>query len=129
MLSHMTELLELSVIVPVKDEAENLKPLVNELTCTLDTYGTNYEILYVDDGSVDRTPEILKKLEAQVPRLCFLRHPQCFGQSAAILTGVQAAKGAVIATLDGDGQNDPADIPTLLERYRREEKLLAPNLL
>ena len=129
MLSHMTELLELSVIVPVKDEAENLKPLVNELTCILDTYGTNYEILYVDDGSADRTPEILKKLEAQVPRLCFLRHPQCFGQSAAILTGVQAAKGAVIATLDGDGQNDPADIPALLERYRREEKLLGSELV
>ena len=119
MLAHTTELLELSVIVPVKDEAENLKPLINELSSILDKSETNYEILYVDDGSVDRTPEILKKLEVQVPRLYFLRHPQCFGQSAAIFTGVKAAKGVIIATLDGDGQNDPADIPILFERYRQ----------
>ncbi len=129
MLAHTTELLELSVIVPVKDEAENLKPLINELTSVLDKSGTNYEILYVDDGSVDRTPERLKKLEAQVPRLCFLRHPQCFGQSAAIFTGVKAAKGVAIATLDGDGQNDPADIPILFERYRQEKTLLGSEFV
>ncbi|MCP5367550.1 MAG: glycosyltransferase family 2 protein [Hyphomicrobiales bacterium] len=103
----------LSVVVPVHDEAANIAPLVDEIRAALDGR-LDYEIVYVDDGSGDGSDEVLRDLAAREPRLRVLRHRACCGQSAAIATGVAAARGAVIATLDGDGQNDPADIPALL---------------
>jgi dolichol-phosphate mannosyltransferase len=108
--------LELSVVVPVKDEAENIRPLIAELQAAL--AGVDYEIVYVDDGSRDATPAILRAALAEVPRLRVLTHGESCGQSAAIISGVRAARGAVIATLDGDGQNDPADLPRLLTALR-----------
>ena len=109
---------ELSVVVPVKDEAENLAPLIGEICTSLEGAGVVFEIVYVDDGSGDATPDLLAAMMAERPVLRALRHRACRGQSAAIATGVAAARAPLIATLDGDGQNDPADIPALLARYR-----------
>ncbi len=110
----------LSVVVPVRNEAPNLAPLITEITAAL--AGLAYEIVYVDDGSADDTPDRLRALRAELPgRLLVRRHRASCGQSAALVTGVRAASGAWIATLDGDGQNDPADIPALLARARALE--------
>jgi dolichol-phosphate mannosyltransferase len=103
----------ISVVVPVRNEAPNISPLVNEITAAL--AGVPHEIIYVDDGSTDTSGAELAALTSTHP-LRWLRHTQSCGQSAAVVTGVRAAKGAWIATLDGDGQNDPADIPALLAR-------------
>lgn len=111
----------ISVVVPVKDEADNLEPLINEICASLDAHfadqGVSYEIVYVDDGSTDATPELLRQLMDRVPTLRALRHRECCGQSAAIATGVEAARAPLIGMLDGDRQNDPADMPALLVRY------------
>src|SRR5437868_5190228 len=104
--------MDLSVVIPVKDEAANVAPLVAELRAALDGL-LDYEILYVDDGSEDGTATEVARLQAEAPHLRLLRHMRSCGQSAAIRTGVRAARAAWIATLDGDGQNDPADIPRL----------------
>jgi dolichol-phosphate mannosyltransferase len=104
----------LSVVVPVHDEAENLAPLIHEIRAAL-TGRLQYEIVYVDDGSTDDTPDRLRALQRDVPELRVLRHRRSCGQSAAIHSGVRHARGRYVATLDGDGQNDPADIPRLLE--------------
>lgn len=106
-----------SVVVPVKDEEENIIPLATEIVAALDGV-ESFEIVYVDDGSGDRTPAILEQAKQTFPMLRSIRHKYGAGQSNAINTGVHAARGEVIATLDGDGQNDPADIPALLQRYR-----------
>lgn len=108
---------ELSVVVPVMNEAENIAPLVREIAAAL-TGRVRFEIVYVDDGSTDGSFERLRALQSEVPMLRAQRHARRRGQSAAILTGVKAARATVIATLDGDGQNDPADIPALLDAYR-----------
>ncbi|HUC71843.1 MAG TPA: glycosyltransferase family 2 protein [Stellaceae bacterium] len=104
--------MDLSVVIPVKNEAENIAPLVAEITAALDGL-TPYEIIYVDDGSSDGTATEIMRLAVSAPQLRLVRHTRSCGQSAAILSGVTAARGAWIATLDGDGQNDPADIPRL----------------
>ena len=104
--------MDLSVVIPVKDEAANVVPLVAELRAALDGL-LDYEILYVDDGSEDGTAAEVARLQAEAPHLRLLRHMRSCGQSAAIRSGVRAARAAWIATLDGDGQNDPADIPKL----------------
>jgi dolichol-phosphate mannosyltransferase len=104
--------MDLSIVIPVKNEAGNIAPLVGEIAAALDTVA-DYEIVYVDDGSDDGTAAEIRRLQQTMPRLRLLRHAASCGQSAAIRTGVAAARGAWIATLDGDGQNDPADIPAL----------------
>ncbi|QJD30949.1 glycosyltransferase family 2 protein [Methylococcus geothermalis] len=106
--------MRLSVVVPVHNERDNLESLIGEITQALSPLG-DYEIVYVDDGSTDGTLEKLRALKASVPALRVLRHVRCCGQSTALRTGILAARGAWVATLDGDGQNDPADIPRLLE--------------
>jgi dolichol-phosphate mannosyltransferase len=103
----------ISVVVPVHDEAPNLLPLITAIGEAL--AGIDHEIVYVDDGSADATPTILAKLAAELPTLVHIRHRSSCGQSAAVITGVRAARGIYIVTLDGDGQNDPADIPAMLE--------------
>jgi dolichol-phosphate mannosyltransferase len=103
---------ELSVVIPVRNEAGNIAPLVGEIVAVLDAVA-EYEIVYVDDGSTDATAAEIEGLQATNPRLRLVRHRASCGQSAAVRTGVKAARGAWIATLDGDGQNDPADIPAL----------------
>jgi glycosyltransferase involved in cell wall biosynthesis len=101
--------MDLSVVIPVKDEAENIAPLADEIRAALDGL-VEYEILYVDDGSTDATAAEISRLAARMPQVRLLQHARNCGQSAAIRTGVRAARAAWIATLDGDGQNDPADI-------------------
>jgi glycosyltransferase involved in cell wall biosynthesis len=105
---------ELSVVIPARDEAENVGPLLADVRSALDGR-VDYEIVFVDDGSADGTPETLRDLARTFPRLRWVRHRTSCGQSAAIWTGVRLARAPWIATLDGDGQNDPADIPALLE--------------
>jgi len=109
----MSEAPQLSVVVPVFNEQDNVAPLVGEIVAALRGV-VPFEIVYVDDHSRDETPAVLARLKAQVPELRVLRHATQSGQSTAIRNGVRAARGAWIATLDGDGQNDPADIPKLL---------------
>lgn len=106
--------MELSVIIPVRNEADNIAPLVSEIGAALEGL-RDYEIIYVDDGSSDATWPQLCALRGSVPRLRLLRHQRSCGQSAALLTGVRAARAEWIVTLDGDGQNDPADIAALLQ--------------
>jgi dolichol-phosphate mannosyltransferase len=107
--------LELSVVVPVHNEFDNLAPLIHEVIATLSGV-VPFEIIYVDDGSTDGTDGALQRLQLEVPVLRVLRHQRSSGQSTAIRSGVIAARGRWIATLDGDGQNHPADIPALLTR-------------
>ena len=104
--------MELSVVIPVKNEAGNIAPLVAEIAAALDGR-IDYEIVYVDDGSSDATAAEIRDLQRRMTRLRLIRHAQSRGQSAAIRSGVRTARGIWIATLDGDGQNDPADIPAL----------------
>lgn len=106
----------LSVVVPVKDEADNIAPLALEIASAVAGYGET-EILFVDDGSTDATPERLVALKTEIPHLRVIRHAANRGQSRAVRTGVLAARGSLIVTLDGDGQNDPADIPKLLAKF------------
>ena len=111
----------LSVVVPVRNEGPNIAPLVAEIEAAV--AGIPHEIIYVDDGSSDETPTRLREAAATAP-LIALRHRVSCGQSAAIVTGVRAARGAWIATLDGDGQNDPADIPALFARAQAATGLM-----
>ena len=107
----------LAVVVPVHNEADNIAPLIEEIRAAVAGTGP-FEIVYVDDGSLDATWQRMCDLKAGLPELRCLRHLGCCGQSAAVATGVKAARAPVIATLDGDGQNDPADIPRLLDVLR-----------
>ena len=108
----------LSVVVPVFNERDNVTPLINEMIAALRgnalLKGEAFEIVYVDDCSRDDTLDVLKALKAEVPELRVIKHITQSGQSTAVRNGVKAARGEWIATLDGDGQNDPADIPRLL---------------
>jgi dolichol-phosphate mannosyltransferase len=101
-----------SVVVPVRNEAGNIAPLVGEIASAL--AGTRFEVVYVNDGSTDATEAELKQLMMQYPFLRRVRHMASCGQSAAVRSGVAAARASVIVTLDGDGQNDPRFVPALL---------------
>jgi dolichol-phosphate mannosyltransferase len=103
----------LSVVVPVRNEAGNIAPLVAEIAKAL--AGRRFELIYVNDGSTDATESELAQLMAVNPWLRQMKHAHSCGQSAAVRTGVEAARAPVIATLDGDGQNDPAFLPALID--------------
>jgi dolichol-phosphate mannosyltransferase len=102
-----------SIVVPVRNEAENIAPVIAEIAAALDGRW-NYEIVYVDDGSTDATPERLASAMKSRPNLRQVRHAASTGQSAAVRSGVRVARGAIVATLDGDGQNNPAFLPALI---------------
>ena len=106
--------IELSVVVPVFNERDNIPPLVGEVVAAL-RGKVPFEIVYVNDQSKDDSLDVLRALKATTPELRVISHLKQSGQSTAVRTGVKAARGAWIATLDGDGQNDPADIPKLLD--------------
>ncbi len=110
---------ELSVVVPMHNETGNAASLVAEIADALD--GRAYEMIMVDDASTDDTRAQLAALKADFPALRVLGHRENAGQSRAIRTGVMAARAAIVATLDGDGQNDPADIPSLVSRLVRAD--------
>jgi len=136
--------MQLSVVVPLFNEQESLAPLVERIFSHLRPLGLSFELVLVDDGSRDRTPELLGQLAASVPELVAVRLRRNYGQTAAMAAGFDASCGEVIVTLDGDLQNDPADIPLLLEklnqgfdlvsgwRHRRQDAALSrllPSLL
>lgn len=104
----------LSVVIPAHNEADNLPQLLNEIRTSLARM-ESYEVVVVDDGSSDNTPTRLDEIQAEFPQLRIVRHASSCGQSTALMTGVDAATGEIIATLDGDGQNDPADIPGMVD--------------
>lgn len=120
----MPQILELSVIVPVFNEAASVSALVAEIDQALQSRA--YEMIFVDDGSNDETVAQLVELKSAYPALRVLQHQKNAGQSRAIRTGVSAACGRVVGTLDGDGQNDPADLPDL---YRQLTRTDAPKEL
>jgi dolichol-phosphate mannosyltransferase len=105
-----------SVVVPVRNEAGNIAPLLAEIAAAL--AGRRFEVVYVNDGSTDGTEAELKRMQAQYPWLRQIKHATSCGQSAALRTGIGAARARVIATLDGDGQNDPAFLPKLIDALR-----------
>jgi glycosyltransferase involved in cell wall biosynthesis len=105
---------DLSVVIPVYNEASNVAQLHQELTDHLVRWGRSYELLFVDDGSSDGTFERLARLQQSDPHLRIVRFRRNFGQTAAFSAGFAHARGRIIVTADGDGQNDPADIPALV---------------
>ena len=106
--------MKFSVVIAAHNEADNLPGLLQETAVALAGF-PSWEIVVVDDGSTDSTAEVLKSLQTAMPQLKVVRHRSSCGQSQAVATGVDAARGAVIATLDGDGQNDPADLPAMYQ--------------
>jgi glycosyltransferase involved in cell wall biosynthesis len=107
---------ELSVVIPIYNEAPNLEPLYREFTETLTAWGHPYELIFVDDGSIDESFGILEKLQARDRNVRVVQFRRNFGQTAAFAAGFALARGRLIATADGDLQNDPHDIPTLVGR-------------
>ena len=108
-----TAAVAVSIVVPVRNEAENVSPLIAEIVAALDGRWV-YEIIYVNDGSTDATAERVAAAMKQRANLRQIRHATSSGQSAAVRSGVRAARGAIVATLDGDGQNNPAFLPDLI---------------
>jgi glycosyltransferase involved in cell wall biosynthesis len=108
--------IDLSIVIPVYNEAPNLAPLVEEIRTTLDARSLAYEVIFVDDGSHDDSFERLKRLQTSHPELVVIRFRRNFGQTAAFAAGFQQARGEVVITMDADRQNDPADIPALLDK-------------
>ncbi len=115
----MAQSLEFSVVVPVHNEAGNVETLITEIARALD--GRAYEMVFVDDSSTDDTRAALVELKAKFPMLRVLGHRKNAGQSRAIRTGIQHARAPVVGTLDGDGQNDPADLPDLYRQLTRAD--------
>ena len=101
--------LNVSVVIPVYNEGQNIRPLANEVFDAL-AGRLHYELIFVDDGSVDDTPDEIERMIKQNPAVAICRHDRNRGQSAAVRTGVMAARADIVAVLDGDGQNDPRDI-------------------
>jgi glycosyltransferase involved in cell wall biosynthesis len=114
--------MSVSVVVPVKDEVDNVASLAREIAAAL-AHEPSYEILFVDDGSSDGTTQRLTDLKSEIAHFRPLRHARNLGQSRGLATGIANAKGEIIVTLDGDGQNDPADIPKLLAKLRGDGTL------
>jgi dolichol-phosphate mannosyltransferase len=113
-----TDAMQLSVVIPVCNEAENVGILAQEIHTALNAR-LQFEVIFVDDGSSDATVQQILNARAQVPQIRLLKHARRSGQSAAVRTGVRAARAAWIGTLDGDGQNDPADLPKLIDALQQ----------
>jgi dolichol-phosphate mannosyltransferase len=109
-----------SVVVPVRNEADNLRPLTDEIAAALNGRWS-FELIYVNDGSADGTEAALNALKAERPWLRQIKHESSCGQSAAVRSGVKAARAPIVATLDGDGQNDPSFIPALLDAFAQRD--------
>ena len=107
---------DLTVVIPIFNEAPNLEPLHRELTEALSRAGRPYEVILIDDGSSDQSWEIMARLQARDPRLRVIRFRRNFGQTAAFAAGFAEARGRIIVTSDGDLQNDPRDIPGLVDK-------------
>ena len=116
---------EISVVIPMRNEAPNVQQLYDELIEALQSYGRRFEIIVIDDGSTDDTFARLAVLQAGDQRLRVIRFRRNFGQTAAFAAGFAHARGEFIVTSDGDGQNDPADIPGMVERIRTGPDIVA----
>lgn len=112
-------MIDVSVVIPVFDERDNIEPLCRKLHESMSRLGRSYEIILVDDGSTDGTWEKMRELVSGIPHLRLIRFRRNFGQTAAMSAGIQHARGTIIVTMDADLQNDPADIQLLLERMDR----------
>ncbi|MDQ4077231.1 MAG: glycosyltransferase family 2 protein [Chloroflexota bacterium] len=131
---------EISVVIPVLNEEECIPRLYEALTSVLEEYGRSYEIVVVDDGSTDRSWSLLSQLAAEDPRVQVVRLRRNFGQTAAFSAGFDRARGATVVTMDADLQNDPRDIPKLMEqidagydvvsgwRHKRQDRYLDRKL-
>src|SRR5688572_8345449 len=131
---------ELSLFLPVLDEEENLRPMHAKIQAALDTLGKSAEVIYVDDGSTDRSLEILREIAAEDPRVRVISLRRNYGQTAAMSAGIDAAKGSILIPMDADLQNDPADIKRLLDkldegydvvsgwRKNRQDKLISRKI-
>ena len=117
--------IDVTIIIPVKDETDNILPLAAELAQVMNRQAWSWECLWVDDGSTDQTLTFLQTLTQSDPRHRYLSFQSNVGQSAALWAGFGSARGAVIATMDGDGQNDPADLPVLVDAVRRGDTDMA----
>jgi dolichol-phosphate mannosyltransferase len=115
--------MNISVVIPVCNEAENVGPLAREIQAALADHRP-FEIIFVDDGSTDGTVAAIQSERANIPEIRLLQHSQRSGQSRAVCTGVEAARAEWVATLDGDGQNDPADIPAMIKAVSAAEPSL-----
>ena len=116
-----------SIVVPVRNEADNIAPLIEEISAALDGRWA-YEIIYVNDGSTDATGERLAAIMRERDNLRQLRHAKSTGQSAAVRSGVRAARGTIVATLDGDGQNNPAVLPDLIAAIEKNQNATGMTL-
>lgn len=110
-----------SIVIPIKDEEKNIVPLFEEIEPVMEGIGEPYEVIFVDDGSTDKSSEILKKLESSHSVVRVIFFDRNYGQSSAFDAGFKFARGEKIITLDGDGQNDPADIPKLVEAGKNSD--------
>jgi glycosyltransferase involved in cell wall biosynthesis len=117
--------MDLSVVVPVYNEEESVEPLIREINGVLEPWGKSYELVVVDDGSQDCTFAALSKLHGKYPALKVVRLKRNFGQTAALAAGLAHARGEIVILMDGDGQNDPADIPALLAKLAEDNDLVA----
>lgn len=113
-------MVDLSVVIPVRNEAPSLTDLHREITATLEPWGRSYEVIVIDDGSTDDSFETLARIQAADPRWRIIRFRRNFGQTAAFSAGFAHARGRFIATSDGDLQNNPSDIPSMVERLERD---------
>jgi glycosyltransferase involved in cell wall biosynthesis len=132
--------MDLSIVIPVYNEEENVEPLVGEITSVMKHLVKSYEIIVVDDGSRDRTFAILAGLRRRAPQLRAIGLKRNFGQTAALAAGLTHARGEFVVLMDGDGQNDPADIPAMLAeldkgadlvcgwRFQRHDSFLSRRL-
>jgi dolichol-phosphate mannosyltransferase len=108
----------LSVVVPLRDESPNLRSLHAEICAALEGIGAPWEVVYVDDGSTDSGPSVLRELAREDPRARVVTLARCYGQSTALVAGAEGARGEWIGTLDADGQNDPRDLVALWREAR-----------
>ncbi len=120
----MALLPDFSIVIPIHNEAQNLRELVREFTQVLTAAGRPYEILLIDDGSTDESFDVLKELQAADPRLRVIQFRRNFGQTAAFAAGFAHARGRYIVTADGDLQNDPADIPSMVARLEQGDDIV-----
>ena len=117
----MNEKIEISVVVPVYNEKENLIELNNSLINVLNKLNKNYEIIYIDDGSTDGSGNLLEELSKNNEKIKVIQFRRNFGQTAAISAGFDYCKGDIVITIDADLQNDPEDIPKLIEKLKQED--------